>query len=269
MPLPGNISLVTVTGQFLTYVGASCTGTVTFRPSGDPWLKDASADATLVPGDIVCTLDVDGKLVGPVGAVGVDDVGVLLPATDDSDLAPTGFVYDVTVTLSGQPAQEYSIALPAAETTVDLADLAPVTPVEGGGTTVVTSVNGITPNSSGAVTLPGSAISGVRLVKAPVTLTDAASIATDASAADLFRVVIAGNRTLANPANPTDGQLVRWEITQDGTGSRTLALDTKFLLGADLPSVVLSTAAGLTDVLGAVYHQASDRWRVVAFAKGF
>ncbi|GAB2964462.1 hypothetical protein [Saccharothrix stipae] len=263
MPLPGNISLVTVTGQFLTYTGAACTGTVKFRASGDPWLKDASADATLVPGDIVCTLDADGKLVGPTGAVGAGGLGVKLPATDDPDLAPTGFVYDVTVAVSGQPEQEYSVSLPALTATVDLADLAPVTPVTGGGVPVVTSVDGVTPDITGAVDLDA-----VRQ-KAPVTLTDAATITTDASVANVFRVTLAGNRTLANPTNPVDGQRLTWEFTQDATGGRTITLGNAFVFGADLPAVTLSTAPAATDVLGAQYHAASGKWRVLALAKGF
>jgi len=263
VPLPGNVTTVTVTGQFLTYTGAACTGTVKFRPSGDPWLKNASADATLVPGDIVCTLDADGKLVGPVGAVGVDDVGVLLPATDDPDLAPTGFVYDVTVSLSGQDVQEYSVSLPAAEVAVDLADLAPVTPVTGGGVPVVTSVDGVSPGVDGALTL------NAKRQKSPLTLTYGATLATDATLADLFRCTLTGPVTLANPTGGVDGQMLRWEFKQDGTGGRTIAFGSKFVFGTDLPSVTLSTTAGATDILGAVYHAGDDEWRVLALAKGF
>ena len=43
---------------------------------------------------------------------------------------------------------------------------------------------------------------------AAVTLTDAATIATDASLGNLFRVTLGGNRTLGNPTNPVDGQKV-------------------------------------------------------------
>lgn len=106
----------------------------------------------------------------------------------------------------------------------------------------------------------------------PVTLTDAATVATDASRGDHFRVTLGGNRTLGAPTNPTDGQMVLWEITQDGTGSRTLALATGaggFVFGTDITAVNLTTTAAKTDVLGAIYHAASDRWRVLAFLKGF
>jgi hypothetical protein len=104
---------------------------------------------------------------------------------------------------------------------------------------------------------------------APVTLTYAATIATDASLSNTFRVTLAGNPLLGNPTNPTDGQVTTWEITQDGTGSRTLALDTKFKFGTDLTSVVLSTAAGATDILAVKYNLAADKYRVVSFIRGF
>ena len=46
------------------------------------------------------------------------------------------------------------------------------------------------------------------LAPAVVSLTDAATIAVDASLGNDFRVTIAGNRTMGNPANPTDGQKI-------------------------------------------------------------
>jgi hypothetical protein len=269
VPLPVAVDLVTVTAQHFFPDGAAPTGTITFRPSGDPWLVVDAAGAVIVPKTVTCTLDSEGRLVGPAGAVGDDEHGVKLPATDDPDLAPNGFVYDVVATIGGLEPRSWSISLALADPEVDLYSLAPVTPVEGGGTPVVTSVNGITPDATGALTLNATNVPGALTAKAPVTLTDAATIATNAALASTFRVTLGGNRTLGNPTNPTDGQLVRWEITQDATGGRTLTLDSKFVLGSDLTAIALSSAAGKTDVLGAVYHQASDRWRVVALAKGF
>lgn len=104
---------------------------------------------------------------------------------------------------------------------------------------------------------------------ATAALTDAATIATDASLANAFRVTLGGNRTLGNPTNPTNGQRCIWEIIQDGTGSRTLALDTKFAFGTDIPSITLSTTANKRDFLGAVYNSTTDLWYVVAFVKGY
>lgn len=103
----------------------------------------------------------------------------------------------------------------------------------------------------------------------PVTLTDAATIATDASLGTHFRVTLGGNRTLDNPTNPADGQKVVWELIQDGTGSRTITLGTSFALGTDITGVTLSTTAGKRDFLGAVYNSTAAKWYVIAFVKGY
>ena len=95
------------------------------------------------------------------------------------------------------------------------------------------------------------------------TLTDAAAIATPAAEGSVFRVTLGGNRTLSNPTNPYDGQRVSWEIIQDGTGSRTITLGDKFVEG--LFDVTLSTTAGATDILEAIYSETADKWYVVGF----
>lgn len=103
----------------------------------------------------------------------------------------------------------------------------------------------------------------------PVALADAATIATDAALGNHFTVTLAGNRTLGNPTNPTNGQRCIWEITQDGTGSRTLTLGSNFALGTSIAAVTLTTTASKTDILGAIYNATAGKWRVVAFSKGF
>ena len=52
---------------------------------------------------------------------------------------------------------------------------------------------------------------------AVVALTDAGTIAVDASLGNDFRVTIGGNRTMGTPANPADGQKITFQVTQ-GTG---------------------------------------------------
>jgi hypothetical protein len=103
----------------------------------------------------------------------------------------------------------------------------------------------------------------------PVTLTDAATIATNAAAGNHFRVTLGGNRTLGNPTNPTDGQRAIWELIQDGTGTRTITLDTNFALGTDITAVTLTTTINKRDFLGAVYNSTAGKWYVVAFVKGY
>lgn len=104
---------------------------------------------------------------------------------------------------------------------------------------------------------------------APVTLSDTATIATDASSGSHFRVTLAGNRTLGNPTGARDGQKILWEIIQDGTGSRTLAYDTKFVIPTDFGSTItLSTTAAKRDWLGAVYNLSADKFYIITFTAG-
>jgi hypothetical protein len=121
---------------------------------------------------------------------------------------------------------------------------------------------------TGTTTAVNVTLSG-RHVVTPDALTDAATIATDASLGNHFRVTLGGNRTLGNPTNPVDGQKVMWELIQDATGSRTITLDTKFALGADITAVTLTTTASKRDFLGAVYNSTADKWYVIAFVKGY
>lgn len=101
-----------------------------------------------------------------------------------------------------------------------------------------------------------------------VALTDAATIATDASLGTVFTVTLGGNRTLGNPTNAVNGQLIIWKIKQDGTGNRTLALGTKFRFNDTLTSFTASTAANDTDILQAIYDSTDDKFDVVGIVKG-
>lgn len=86
-------------------------------------------------------------------------------------------------------------------------------------------------------------------------LTDGSSITPDFAAANNFSVTLGGNRTLANPTNLTAGQSGAIVITQDGTGSRTLAYGTYWkFAGGTAPT--LTTTASAVDVL--VYYVESS-----------
>ena len=91
----------------------------------------------------------------------------------------------------------------------------------------------------------------------PVALTDGSSIATDLSLGNNFSVTLGGNRTLANPTNIVAGQSGVFVISQDGTGSRTLAFGSYFKFPAGT-APTLTTAASSVDVL-AYYVESSTR----------
>ena len=61
-------------------------------------------------------------------------------------------------------------------------------------------------------------------------------------------VTLGGNRTLDNPTNLVAGRTYVWVVTQDGTGSRTLAYGSNFdFPGGTAPT--LSTGADDVDLI--------------------
>lgn len=106
-PLPTNIGTGLVTGRF-GVVGSADGGvapltemTVTFTA-----MPQGVLDVTATPGPIalamrpvVCSINADGQLCGPGGVV-----GVVLVATDDTDLNPVDWTYRVEFTVGRQRA---------------------------------------------------------------------------------------------------------------------------------------------------------------------
>lgn len=81
-----------------------------------------------------------------------------------------------------------------------------------------------------------------------VALTPGANVAVDMATGFNFTLAMGGNYTLDNPTNTKAGQTGCIAITQDGTGTRTLAYGTSWEF-ADGTAPVLSTAAGAKDLL--------------------
>lgn len=80
----------------------------------------------------------------------------------------------------------------------------------------------------------------------PQVLTDGATVTPNFGAGINFELAIGGNRTLANPTGAKLGQSGHIYVTQDGTGSRTLAFGSWYA-GANGALPVISTAPGKID----------------------
>ena len=90
-----------------------------------------------------------------------------------------------------------------------------------------------------------------------VTLTDGANISVNLNTGQNFTVTLGGNRTLDNPTNCVAGQVGSIFITQDGTGSRTLAYGSSWdFIGGEAP--VLSTDAAARDRLDYIVQTSTD-----------
>jgi hypothetical protein len=104
---------------------------------------------------------------------------------------------------------------------------------------------------------------------AVVPLTNAGTIALDASQGNDFRVTIGGNRTMGTPANPSDGQKITFQVTQ-GTGAPyTLGWASGYEFSSGLPQPTLSATAGDTDLLCFIYNSSKSAWLLAAFLPGF
>ena len=80
------------------------------------------------------------------------------------------------------------------------------------------------------------------------TLTDAASITSDADTGNIFLVTLGGNRTLADPSNMYAGQSGHYYLIQDATGGRTVSFNSVFkFAGGTVPNA--TSTAGATDIL--------------------
>ena len=96
-------------------------------------------------------------------------------------------------------------------------------------------------------------------------LTDASTIAVPFAVGNNFSVTLAGNRTLGQPSDQVAGQSGSIFVTQDGTGSRTLAYhaDRKWA-GGSAPT--LSTAANAVDRIDYIIAAANKVHAVASLA---
>jgi hypothetical protein len=135
----------------------------------------------------------------------------------------------------------------------------------GAGAAVLTGVVGAPAHAvAQAVTVEQGA-----LAPAVVYLTDAATIAVDASLGNDFRITLGGNRTIGTPANAVNGQQIIFQVTQGSGGPFSVTWGTGYEFSAALPQPTLSTAAGQTDLLGFIYSAAKGTWLLAAFVNGF
>jgi hypothetical protein len=123
--------------------------------------------------------------------------------------------------------------------------------------------------TSTAAALQSTTIETGALAPAVVALTDAATIAVDASLGNDFRVTLGASRAMGNPAHPADGQQIIFQITQGSGGSAAITWGTAYEFSSALPQPTLSTTAGQTDLLGFIYEASRQTWLLAAFVNGF
>lgn len=99
-----------------------------------------------------------------------------------------------------------------------------------------------------------------------VALTDAATVALDASLGNSFRLVLtASGHAMGAPTNPTDGQTINI-VVNSGAGSFTFTWNAVFDFGGG-GAPTHSVAANKRDLVSAEYSSAEAVW-IARFSKG-
>jgi hypothetical protein len=111
--LPGDLTTTTLTGTFLDCAGSPLNGSLTITPSTDV------SDAT---GEVVIAMTERVYQISAQGTITTDG----LVATDNANLSPQGWVYQVTLQIAGLAPKAWSILLPYSSSPVDISGITPV-----------------------------------------------------------------------------------------------------------------------------------------------
>lgn len=126
----------------------------------------------------------------------------------------------------------------------------------------VTDLSPNTLSNSGAnkiqATSTGVSITGTAVATTDVDTTNTGSVTLDFAANQNFILTLTGNVTLANPTTEQVGQSGFIIFIQDGTGGRTLSLDTQYLTAGGINSLSLSSGANEVDLVPYVVKAADQ-----------
>jgi hypothetical protein len=96
------------------------------------------------------------------------------------------------------------------------------------------------------------------------------TINTPVASGQIFDLTLTGSGLLNNPTGGSDGQTIRWRISQDNTGNRALSFGNKFKIPSTATNPLpISSGSGVMDMLGATYDASRDKWDIIAFVPGY
>ena len=243
------------------YAFGKVTGDITIASNGTAAIgsavivnADINASAAIVDTKLA-TIATAGKVSNSATTAASANTASAIVARDASGNFTAG---TITAALTGNASTATTLATARNIQGVSFDGSAAITVVTAGSGI---SVTGTAVANTGVLSVNGStgAITNIAATNAAQTftaaqrgtisaLTDGATITADFAVANNFSVTLGGNRTLANPSNQTAGQSGCIWITQDGTGSRTLAYGSQWdFTGGTAPT--LSTAAAAVDCL--------------------
>lgn len=142
MPILANLDLIRVTGRFVTLDGRPAQGKVRFVPN--TVVVDPATKEVVLPVAFEAELDANGRIHTPAAGGEEGHLGIDLPSTDDPDLEPQGWTYQVTeqfgpATLRNRPTYAMQLPYDLAGGTFDLSEISPGIPPSPGQVQYVTS----------------------------------------------------------------------------------------------------------------------------------
>ena len=268
----GSDKTITLPNTTGTVVTTGDTGTVTSTMISNATIVDADisgsaeiAVSKLANGTARQLLQTDAAGTGVEFTSNVD-----VPGTFDCAGAGT---FDTTLTVTGAATLSSTLAVTGAATFTANATFNSDIVFEGSTADAFeTTLTVEDPTADRTITLPDSTttVAGLGVIQSftkaqrgtVVALTDGTTITPDFSAGNNFSVTLGGNRTLGAPTNVAAGQSGVIVVTQDSTGSRTLAFNSIFKFAGG-SAVTLTTSANAVDVL-AYYAESTSRITVTA-----
>lgn len=250
--LPPEVTYGTVTGKFIQAVADSgdadsypdsvpAQGSITFTPQ--PALSQSRGKGILSPSSTTPVTIIPQPITVDVGSDG--SFSVVLIATDDANLNPTGWTYLVSFNFYGVKYGAFNIAVPGGQTT----DLTLVTPVsESAGTPIIQGPKGDPGDFDGhEVLVDLGSVTGMLTI--------------DSSTGTAFSMTLVGN-TVVTITGAVAGEVtyVTLRVKQDATGGRTLTVQNgQYAQGA---APILSASAGAVDKLICETWDSGAHWDV-------
>jgi hypothetical protein len=127
-------------------------------------------------------------------------------------------------------------------------------------------------NFNGSQVITGSVYTTKPITSAVFTLTDVATITSNATSASTFHVSSSANRTIGTCSSGVDGQRIVWRLHNTGSSAITFSLTTGsangFRFGSNITTLTPTTASK-SDYLGTIFNLSASRWDCVAYIKGY
>ncbi len=229
-------------------------------------------DQASVTGNAGTVTTIAGKLVAGTNTTRTGSGTTADPYVISSTAAGTGDVVGPAAAVNNNfAAFDTTTGKLIKDSGTNAAALAPLaSPALTGNPTVPTQTAGDNDTSAASTAFVQTAVAGVSARPRVTSIVYNSVITANATTTDIVAVgTLTNNVTLAAPSGtPYDGQVLRYRITQDATGGRTVTVDNVFKRPSGV-TLTWSTGANKRDLFAAVWNATSSTWDVLSLITGY